>query len=64
MLYQFYVTLILLCSTSVAAEQDRVFRSANAIRDGNLYADAVHVDFAEEKSPSEVIAMLRHCKIY
>lgn len=59
MWHQIGLSLILLCSTPLLLAEDTVLRSARAIHDGNLYADAVHVDFGDEEHPSKVLGMLR-----
>jgi len=43
---------------AVSAEE-RVFRDAQAIRDGGLYGQVVHADFADEARPYNVLDMLR-----
>lgn len=56
---RFCLTLILLCMTPLACAEETVLRSARALHDGNLYADAVHVDFGDEAYPSKVTDMFR-----
>jgi hypothetical protein len=56
---KFCLILALLCWMPLASAGETVIRGAQAIRDGNLYADAVYVDFGDEASPSKVIDMVR-----